>query len=260
MDASTTTPPDLHGMSGWQRWLHHPESLWPHRILFHIHMWVGIGVSLYILVMSVSGSVIVNRDALESSGDPNSNLVRVVEWLVDFHENLLSGSAGRFLNGVGAICLTLLCLTGAIIWWPGIAHWRRSLTVNFKSGIARVNWDLHNALGLWFLLFVLLWGVSGFYFCFPRPFNAIFDPPDPTGSSRWVNFGEQLLLWLSNLHFGRFSWFTEAVWTLVGLVPAVLAFTGMFMCCHRIFRRGGARLRPSYGEGHLSAASVSHRK
>ncbi len=126
-------------LSAWQRWLHHPESWWLHRILFHIHVWVGIGAGFYILLMSLSGSAIVYRDALESSGDPNSNLVRVVEWLVDFHENLLSAWAGRFLNGIGATCLTLLCLTGAFIWWPGIAHWRRSLSVNFKSGVARLH-------------------------------------------------------------------------------------------------------------------------
>jgi len=229
-------------LSGWQRWLHHPESLWLHRILFHIHLWVGIGASFYILVMSLSGSAIVYRDALESSGDANSKLVRLVEWLVDFHENLLFGSAGRFLNGIGATCLTLLCLTGAFIWWPGIAHWRRSLSVNFKSGVARLHWDLHNALGFWCFLFVLLWGISGMYFCFPQLFNAIFDPYSPTGPSRWAGVGEQILLWLSNLHFGRFGWFSEAVWTLLGLVPAVLGFTGVFMCCHRIFRRGGSPL------------------
>ena len=29
---------------------------------------------------------------------------------------------------------------------------------------------------------------------------------------------------------------------LLGLVPAILAFTGMFMCCHRLLVRKGAPL------------------
>jgi len=68
---------------------------------------------LYILVMSVSGSIIVFRNDLESN--PESSVFRLVEWLVDLHENLLFGMTGRRVNGVGAICLTLLCLTGAIL-------------------------------------------------------------------------------------------------------------------------------------------------
>jgi uncharacterized iron-regulated membrane protein len=63
----------------------------------------------------------------------------------------------------------------------------------------------------------------------PQPFNALFllDPAD--------RFTDEGLSWLSRLHFGRFSWFTEAIWTLIGLVPAVLAFTGVFICCRRVF-------------------------
>src|SRR5579872_6777394 len=108
MESSTATAPHSPETSVWQRWLHHPESLWLHRVLFQIHMLVGIAVGLYVLVMSVSGSIIVYRDLLESSGDPNSNLFRAVEWLVDLHGNLLAGNAGHRLNGVGAACLTLL--------------------------------------------------------------------------------------------------------------------------------------------------------
>jgi uncharacterized iron-regulated membrane protein len=78
---------------------------------------------MYVFVMSISGSVIVFRNQLERTGP-----VRSVAWVVDRHENLLFGTGGRAVNGFGAICLTSLCLTGAIICWPGIAHWRRSLT------------------------------------------------------------------------------------------------------------------------------------
>jgi uncharacterized iron-regulated membrane protein len=204
-------------MSAWQRWLHHPESFGGRRIIFQVHLVLGTVASLYILLMSISGTMIVYRNGLEELR--KSNVTRVVEWLVDLHDNLLLGMAGRRVNGVGAISLTLLCVTGAVLWWPGITHWRRSLTVNWRSSFARINWDLHSALGFWCFLFVTMWGISGAYFSFPQVFNEV---------------GDFILLWLSNLHFGRLGWFAEALWTLLGLVPAVLSFTGVFLCCRRM--------------------------
>ena len=160
------------------------------------------------------GSMIVYRNELSRRFS--------IEWLVNLHANLLSGSTGRLVNGIGAICLTSLCMTGAIIWWPGIKNWRRSLTVNWRAHFARISWDLHSALGLWCFVFVLVWGVSGIYFSFPQIFNALFllDPAD--------HFTDEGLSWLAQLHFGRFGGFAEALWTLLGLVPAVLAFHRRF--------------------------------
>lgn len=231
-----------HELSGWQQWLHRPEQLWLRRIVFQIHLWVGMAAALYVVVMSLSGSAIVYRNQWESSGNSASIVFRVVEWLVDLHDNLLFGMTGRSVIGIGAVCLTVLCLTGAILWWPGITRWRRSLSVNWRSSYARINWDLHNALGFWCFLLVTLWGISGIYFAFPDLFNWLSDLPDSPGTSGKLHIGDLALLWLSNLHFGRFGWLAEALWTVLGLVPAVLAFTGVFMCCHRLFVRKGAPL------------------
>jgi uncharacterized iron-regulated membrane protein len=228
------------GDSHWHRWLHHPETLPAHRFLFQLHLWLGMMTSVYIFAISLSGGAIVFRNQLEASG--NSSISATVESLVDFHSNLLSGDTGRLFNGAGAIALTLLCLTGIVIWWPGVEHWRRSLTMNWKSSFARINWDLHNMLGFWCLLFVLMWGISGIYFAFPDAFNRIVDATSGPDSTNKLRFGDQVLSWLSNLHFGRFNTFTEIIWVLAALVPAVLSFTGMFMCCHRILIRKGAPL------------------
>lgn len=220
-------------LSAWQQWLQHPEKLRLHKILFQAHLWTGLAASLYLLMMSLSGSAIIYRNNLERSGKADPQLIRAVEWLVDLHENLLLGMAGRRINGIGACCATLVGLTGAVIWWPGIAHWRRSLTVNWKTTFARLNWDLHNAVGFWCFPFVMLWGISGFYFCFPEAFDGVLNLIDPTGVSRAGRFADDMLLWLSNLHFGRFNWFSEALWTFAGLALAALAVTGVFMSCHR---------------------------
>ena len=106
----------------WQQWLHHPEKARVRNAFFQLHLWAGAGAAAYILLMSISGIVIVYRNELSRKFS--------VEWVVNLHANLLFGPTGRLVNGIGAICLTSLCLTGAIIWWPGVKNWRRSLTVN----------------------------------------------------------------------------------------------------------------------------------
>jgi len=241
MEASPATAARPREMSAWERWLHHPETLHVHRALFQIHMFAGMIASAYLFCMSLSGSAIVFRNELESSANADSRVFRTVEWLVDFHSNFLLGDAGRWLNGTGAAFLTLLGLTGAIVWWPGIEHWRRSLTMNWRSSFARVNWDLHNVVGFWCFLLVMMWGVSGFYFCFPQPFNYVVDILNRASPAK-LGFGDTVLTWLSGAHFGRLNIWTEALWALLGMVPAILAFTGMFMCCHRLLVRKGAPL------------------
>jgi uncharacterized iron-regulated membrane protein len=201
----------------WQQWLAHPERVWLRHVIFQLHFWAGAIAAMYVVVMSVSGSLIVYRNELFAMGWP-------VEWIVDLHANMLSSSAGRAANGIGAVCLTLLCATGAAIWWPGSAHWRRSLTVEWRASFARIMWDLHSALGFWWFLFVLMWGVSGIYLALPDQFvdTLGLDPASP------------VTVWLPSLHFGRFGWFTKIVWTIFGLAPAILALTGAFICCRRV--------------------------
>jgi uncharacterized iron-regulated membrane protein len=101
--------------------------------------------------------------------------------------------------------------------------------VNWRSFFARFTWDLHSALGFWSFLFVLMWGISGFYFCFPQAVNALSGYADPNDK-----YADRILSLLSNAHFGRFDWFTEALWALLGLVPALLSLTGVFLCCRRM--------------------------
>jgi uncharacterized iron-regulated membrane protein len=207
-------------MRAWQQWLDRPEKFWMRNVFFQVHLWVGAIFGAYLFVMSVSGSLIVYRNELSGR--------LFVERLVNLHENWLVGSTGHWINGIGAIGLILLCLTGMVIWWPGAKHWRRSLTVDWSAHFPRINWDLHSAFGFWLFGFVAVWGISGMYLSFPQPFNALLliDPDD--------RFTDASLSLLSRLHFGRFGWFAEAVWALFGLVPAILAFTGVFICCRRV--------------------------
>lgn len=67
-------------MKWWQRWWQAPHTHWLRRGLFQVHLWLGIGLGLYILVISVSGSVIVLRPQIH-------------RWLVHSQADVAAGPA-----------------------------------------------------------------------------------------------------------------------------------------------------------------------
>lgn len=277
----------------WQKWVRYPQNQWFRKVLFQVHLWVGIGVGLYVAAISVSGSAIVcsreigriaarptrvsapaGRRRLASEkielsiervypgyqilslreadqpdrpdlavlenrheriarmfnpytgadlGDPRPAIIRFLGWFADLHDNLLAGLPGRTFNGIGAFLVVVMCATGAVVWWPGIKNWRRSLQIRPRARFARLNWDLHSAIGFWCVLFVFIWGVSGFCLCFPGTLDSFFSSP--------------VRLWLDRLHFGRFNGATEALWTILGLAPGILAVTGALMWWNRVLSK-----------------------
>jgi uncharacterized iron-regulated membrane protein len=57
-------------MTIWQRWVRQPQKVWLRRALFQVHLWSGITVGLYILVISVTGSVLVYWNELYRATTP----------------------------------------------------------------------------------------------------------------------------------------------------------------------------------------------
>jgi len=43
-------------MTAWQQWVQHPEKSRVRNAFFQIHLWVGAGVGVYILFMSISAA------------------------------------------------------------------------------------------------------------------------------------------------------------------------------------------------------------
>jgi uncharacterized iron-regulated membrane protein len=293
------------GMSTWKKWKQRPQTVWLRKLLFQVHLWTGIGVGLYVLLMSLSGSAVVfrrelmrslaleprvavgpaprmNEDALRQIAQrsyPEYNVTRVslrknpdqaaeiwleqpgkklrrlfnpytgadlgnslrrgfrfVLWLVDLHDNLLAGNTGRLFNAAGGIFTAILCLTGAVIWWPGIEAWRRSLSFRWKRNPQGISWTWHSALGFWSFLFVFMWALSGIYLSIPNVFNSLVDHLEPLNAgSGNLRVGDQVLFWLAQLHFGRFAGIgTKMIWTAIGLTPAVLFVTGSVMWWKRV--------------------------
>src|SRR5947209_5797570 len=57
-------------LTPWQRWVRQPQKMWLRRALFQVHLWTGIGVGLYILMISVTGSVLVYQNELYTAATP----------------------------------------------------------------------------------------------------------------------------------------------------------------------------------------------
>jgi len=295
-------------MGFWQRWVRQPQSVWLRRAVFQIHLWTGLAIGLYVVVLSVTGSVLVYRNELnrafstprpkfdpsassltteelraaaqrlypshevtrvtekfsqrdptieiwveqggvkqerlfnpytgEDIGDRMTRGERLVLWTALLHDDLLFGREGRFWNGIGSVLLTLLAITGAFVWWPGISRWRRSLSVKWEATWPRLSWDLHSAFGFWFFAFVAVWGVSGIYLSIPDPFNIVneyfFAEQMQLAETPWDVF----LRWMTRLHFGRWrSGSLKAIWAIVGMVPVVLFATAIVMWWNRVVRR-----------------------
>jgi uncharacterized iron-regulated membrane protein len=283
--------------------------VWLRRALFQVHLWTGLAIGLYIVVLSVTGSVLVYRNELDRAfatkrpvydadakrltsdemraaaekAYPGWTITRVgdritrrnptievwaerggvkkerlfnpytgadlgdsvtqgeyfVLWLARLHDELLFDRPGRWWNGMLSLVMTVLVVTGLVVWWPGSGRWKRSLQIKRSGGWRRFNWDLHSAIGFWLFLFMLMWGVSGFYLGVPEPFSNFVDSISDPDAYLGERPGDVVLLWLTRLHFGRWRNMPvlKAVWAVIGLVPTLMFVTGLIMWWNRVLRR-----------------------
>ena len=273
-------------MSFRERWLRRPQSTWLRKALFQVHLWSGILLGLYIVVVCVSGSAIVFRndcyDLFESWTKAGVTGWRThlispsyvfFRWAGEIHGRLLLGAWGMTANAIGGFLTAALALTGLVIWWPGIATWRRGLTLRAGVGWKRLTFDLHSAVGFWTFAVLFMWGVTGGYFVFPEPFRAAinyFTPINPppaaqpavtpapraapsTGQPlgpltrrprRPLTLGGKILRGFSWAHYGNFAgWPVKLLWTLLGLAPAVLFGTALLMWWNRVLSPALRRFR-----------------
>ena len=166
--------------------------------MFQLHLWAGLILGVYIVAVCVSGSVLVFRNDIfdlfeqwirEGKVSQNTPYVQwtyvMMRWCGDLHGRLLLNAArGMQINAIGGFLTAAVCVTGLVIWWPGIARWRQALIVRGGVGWKRFNFDLHSALGFWTFLILFMWGVTGGYFVFPEPFRAVINYFTPIDAPR----------------------------------------------------------------------------
>lgn len=110
-------------------------------------------------------TVLIDPVSAEILGElPERSLIRILQGI---HYDLFGGRTGRVVNGIGAGCVLVLCLTGLVIWWPGTSNLRDGFTVNAQRSWRRRIWELHRAVGIWTVLLIAMWAVTGLSFIFP---------------------------------------------------------------------------------------------
>ncbi|HZS46437.1 MAG TPA: PepSY-associated TM helix domain-containing protein [Blastocatellia bacterium] len=84
--------------------------------------------------------------------DQSNSLIGEVH---QFHIRLLAGKAGQTVMFIAAILLLLLAISGLILWWP-----RKIFKINLRSSGKRFTFDLHNAVGIYSSLFLLVFSIT----------------------------------------------------------------------------------------------------
>lgn len=244
MPTSTLNPRPTPGPT----WSHTPQRVFLRRALFQLHLWTGLLIAAYAIVIGLTGSALIFKSellqhlepslytlhstphqttldatvraivashpgyqafALENfdkptqatdlllrrvAGPPTPNY-RVVSFnpytgqilldrlryagllgfLSNLHVYLLSGETGLLVSGWMALGLLLLCLSGLILWWPGVQRWASALLLHRRSSWRRTNFDLHTVLGFWTSAAFLLVIVTGLDFAFPGPTGKLLE-------------------------------------------------------------------------------------
>jgi len=111
---------------------------------------------------------LVNQYSGEVLGDTKSNasaffmtMFRLHRWL------LLDIKVGRPIVGWSTVLFVFLIVTGLVIWVPQKAKaWRQGLKIKWSGNWKRINHDLHNALGFYTAIFLLLMALTGLQWSF----------------------------------------------------------------------------------------------
>jgi uncharacterized iron-regulated membrane protein len=100
-------------------------------------------------------------------------------FLCYLHFYLLFGQLGWTLNGWGALFVTALLLLGVWLWWPvrraGGAVWKARFGLKTNAGTSRTLYDVHNLVGIYPLVFSLIFTTTALAFAFPETTRRVLD-------------------------------------------------------------------------------------
>lgn len=90
-------------------------------------------------------------DVLGTDSDRNN----FVSYVHSFHLRLMMGDVGGLIVSLAALLLLFLSLSGVVLWWP-----RKMLTVNWRGQIKQFNFELHQAVGIYLSLFLVIFAIT----------------------------------------------------------------------------------------------------
>jgi uncharacterized iron-regulated membrane protein len=96
-----------------------------------------------------------------------------------FHTHLLMDKhrdAAKLILGVASLFLLFLSCSGIILWWR-----RKLFSINWRGSAKRINFDLHNVLGVWSSLFLFFFALTGVAMTWEGAFNNLLNRVLHTG-------------------------------------------------------------------------------
>jgi uncharacterized iron-regulated membrane protein len=111
-----------------------------------------------VYVNPYNGSILGTRERGPSTSEKFFYSVR------QLHVRLLAGNVGRWVVDIATGALLLLVPTGIYLWWK-----KKRASLNLKASWPQINWDLHNVLGLYGFVVMLLLASTGLLIEFEAP-------------------------------------------------------------------------------------------
>ena len=88
-------------MGTWKQWLRQPQRVWLRRAAFQIHLWVGLFIGLYVVVLSLTGSALDFAWTNYGTGNVDTNEVaNIIDGDLTINKTLQFGEyIGQHNNG-----------------------------------------------------------------------------------------------------------------------------------------------------------------
>ena len=119
---------------------------------------VSAGRDFHVFVHPRNGNILGARA-------PSRTLWGRVEGL---HRDLLAGEIGHTVVALSTVMLLIVIILGLWLWWPQTrAKLKPGLSLHFGRGWKRANYDLHNVLGFYTALALLLLAATGVMLAYP---------------------------------------------------------------------------------------------
>lgn len=118
------------------------------------------------------------------SGAVIGNVAQLNDWMNKvhgFHTHLsnIAGPNSKVALGWSAIALLFLAATGIFLWWP-----RKIFRWQMDSPVRRMTFDMHNALGFYSLIFMVLFAFTGAVIHWEKEARQLADKLSPTQTQR----------------------------------------------------------------------------
>lgn len=85
--------------------------------------------------------------------------------------------AAKLILGMASLFLLFLSCSGIILWWR-----RKLFRISWRDSGKRINFDVHNVLGVWSALFLFLFALTGVAMTWEGAFNHLLNRVLPAGS------------------------------------------------------------------------------